>query len=177
MRDRDFTYAERGLTQTGQWPAGYRQAAFREEVGHGQEAYLRLARGILHWEIQRRSGLRVQADAAEAAVGDRVVSGFGVGPFRLNAPCRVVWVEPATAGDDGPARSGFGYGTLPGHPVRGEEAFLAVLAEDGSVHFELLAYSRPSNWFYTVGGFAARAAQRQATRGYLRAARSIAAGE
>ena len=81
-----------------------------------------MAQGILTWELQRRSGLRVRTESDVVVPGARVVSGFGVGPFRINAPCEVVWVRRPVPGD-GPQSAGFGYGTLPGHPARGEEAF------------------------------------------------------
>ena len=64
-----------------------------------------------------------------------MVSGFGVGPFRINAPCEVVWVRRPVPGD-GPQSAGFGYGTLPGHPVRGEEAFEVEIDAQGRVYLE-----------------------------------------
>ena len=84
--------------------------------------YRRVVQGMLTWQLQKRAGLRVRAESDVVVPGTRVVSGFGVGPFRLNAPCEVVWVRRPVPGG-APQSAGFGYGTLPGHPVRGEEAF------------------------------------------------------
>ena len=65
---------------------------------------------MLTWQLQKRSGLRIRAESDAVVPGTRVVSGFGVGPFRLNAPCEVVWVRRPVPGD-GPQSAGFGYGT------------------------------------------------------------------
>lgn len=158
----------------------------RVRVGTGEPAYRRLAEGILTFELHRRSNLRITAEP-RAAVGGTVVVGFGAGNLRLNAPCEVVWVEevnPTNEDDDGDAgddddgarRAGFAYATLPGHPESGEESFVAVLDTDGSVFFELHAYSRHANWFYLLGAPVARFCQELATRWYLAAARQLAAG-
>ena len=83
-----------------------------------------------------------------------MVSGFGVGNLRLPVPCEVVWaLEPAGSGPDGAEveLAGFGYGTLPGHPAVGEEAFLAMKTDDGGVHFRLLAFSKPAGLIYKLG--------------------------
>ncbi|NKX51519.1 DUF1990 domain-containing protein, partial [Arthrobacter deserti] len=93
------------------------------------------------------------------------------GPFRLRIPCQVVWAE------EGSARTGFGYGTLPGHPERGEESFTAVLGPGNTVLFELFAFSRHANWFYTAGAPVAAACQKLVTRRYLAAARALASGK
>jgi uncharacterized protein (UPF0548 family) len=103
-----------------------------------------------------------------------VVSGFGVGPFRLNAPCEVVWVrEPLPEGL--PQSAGFGYGALPGHPARGEESFEVEIDENAGVLLRIRAFSRPGNWFYAAGGMVTRAAQRHVTSRYIEGARQLAA--
>lgn len=179
----ELTYPERGLSQGfddgAAWPAGYARVERRVLVGHGAQAYARLSRGVLAWGIQRGAGLTVRADAS-VQTGGRVVCGFGVGRLRLPAPCEVVWVEQPGAvvvGTDGrtvPQRVGFGYGTLPGHPASGEEAFIARLDGDGSVSFEVLAFSRPAGFIYRLGSPVTALAQRLVTRRYLRAARELA---
>jgi uncharacterized protein (UPF0548 family) len=136
--------------------------------------YQRVAAGILSWELQRRAGLRVRADSPAVIPGSRVVSGFGLGPFRLNAPCQVVWVhEPRSAGM--PQSAGFGYGSLPGHPARGEESFEVEISADAGVLLRVRSFSRPGNWFYAAGGLVTRAAQRYVTSRYIEGARQLAA--
>jgi uncharacterized protein (UPF0548 family) len=60
------------------------------------------------------------------------------GPLRVSSPVRVVYVV------DLPDRKGFAYGTLPGHPESGEEAWLLDRSDDGSVWLTIRAFSRPS---------------------------------
>ncbi|GLB68018.1 DUF1990 family protein [Arthrobacter mangrovi] len=165
-----LTYPDQGLTRLDRAPSGYRVVRHREAVGSGEEAFARLADGILGWNLHRGAGLRVDPATSRAAEGVDVVSRFGVGPLRLAAPCRVVWAV------EEPDRAGFGYGTLPGHPASGEESFLAVLGSNGQVYLELFAFSRPSNWFYRAGAPVTVAVQEFVTRRYLAAARKLAAG-
>ena len=54
-------------------------------------------------------------------------------------------------------RRGFVYGTLPGHPEQGEESFSVEQAADGTVSFELVAFSRGGRWFTVLGAPVARA--------------------
>ncbi|ACL38671.1 conserved hypothetical protein [Pseudarthrobacter chlorophenolicus A6] len=169
-----LNYPGIGSTRQGTTPAGYASVLEEVRLGSGQPLFRRVADGILGWELQRRAGLRVRADSPRAVAGARVVSGFGVGPFRLNAPCEVVWVqEPAAEGQ--PQSAGFGYGTLPGHPARGEESFEAVIDAAGEVFLRVRAFSKPANWFYATGGLVTRAAQRYVTSRYIEGARTLAA--
>ncbi|MDE8668762.1 DUF1990 domain-containing protein [Pseudarthrobacter sp. H3Y2-7] len=165
-----------GATENGRPPAGYPSQMSQVYLGDGPELYRRVAQGILSWELQRRSGLRVRAESSVVRPGTRVVSGFGVGPFRVNAPCEVVWVRRPGPGD-GPQSAGFGYGTLPGHPARGEEAFEVEMDATGQVFLKITAFSKPANWFYRAGGVVTRAAQRYVTSRYVEGARQLAAGE
>ncbi|VXC35001.1 conserved hypothetical protein [Arthrobacter sp. 9AX] len=163
-----------GGTEHGVAPAGYASVLEEVQLGTGFAVYRRVAAGILGWELQRRAGLRVRTGSATAVTGARVASGFGVGPFRLNAPCEVVWVhEPLPT--DVPQSTGFGYGTLPGHPARGEESFEAMINGDAAVVLRIRAFSKPGNWFYAAGGLVTRAAQRHVTSRYIEGARQLAA--
>jgi uncharacterized protein (UPF0548 family) len=79
----------------------------------------------------------------------------------LPAPCRIVSIL------DEPDRWGFAYGTLPGHPEQGEEAFVVSRDSTGSVRFEIRAFSRPTSRLVALSGPLGRAVQRRATEGYL----------
>lgn len=78
------------------------------------------------------------------------------------APCRVIYVI------DEPNRKGFAYGTLPGHPECGEEAFILDQTEDGSVWLTIRAFSRPSAWKWWAAYPVLRVLQAMFTRRYLR---------
>jgi uncharacterized protein (UPF0548 family) len=112
------------------------------------------------WGVQRGAGLLV-VPGGRVEVGSTQRLGLGVGPLRLWAPCRVVYVV------DEPGRRGFAYGTLPGHPERGEESFVVSIDADDVVEFTVTAFSRPARWFARLGGPVTKLAQRQITWRYL----------
>ncbi|MBT2523706.1 DUF1990 family protein [Arthrobacter sp. ISL-28] len=85
----------------------------------------------------------------------------------------MVWVHRPVSGG-GPQSAGFAYGTLPGHPERGEEAFEVEIDAQDRVFLKITAFSRHSNWFYTAGGIVARAAQRHITARYIEGAHQLA---
>ncbi|MGZ4748627.1 MAG: DUF1990 family protein, partial [Oryzihumus sp.] len=66
-----------------------------------------------------------------------------------------------------PDRVGFGYGTLPGHPESGEEAFV-VEQVGGTVRFTVTAFSRGARWYTRLAQPVTLFAQRLALRRYLR---------
>ena len=86
-----------------------------------------------------------------------------VGPVTVREPVRVVAVV------DEPARCGFTYGTLAGHPVSGEEAFIVHRAPDGRVWFTLRSLTRPARGLWRVAFPALLVAQAGYRRRYLRA--------
>ena len=96
--------------------------------------------------MHRATGVRVDASAEMAAPGVEVVSRLGVGPLRIPAPCRIVWVVSE------PDRAGFAYGTLPGHPARGEESFVVHRDASGDVWLTVTSFSRPARWYMAAAG-------------------------
>jgi len=154
-----FTYSEVGGT-AGPLPPGYQHLRASRVVGSGRDLFEQCAETVLTWGVQRGAGLLV-------VPGDRVVEGsehrvgLGTGPFRLWAPCRVVYVV------DEPDRKGFAYGTLPGHPERGEESFVVSIDDEDVVEFEVTAFSKPATWFAKLGGPVTKVIQRRVTWRYL----------
>ncbi|OLP54371.1 hypothetical protein BJM39_27055 [Salmonella enterica subsp. enterica serovar Javiana] len=160
-----LTYAPQGLTLDGPLPAGFHHLEVERRLGTGDAAYARAAEALLRWAPQRGIGLRPTATAPRAATGVDILSHLLV----LPVPCRVVW---AVEGDD---RTGFGYGTLTGHPESGEEGFL-VERRGGDVVAVIRAYARPANVLTRLGGPLTWVGQRAAARGYLRALQRAADG-
>ncbi|MEU5878421.1 DUF1990 domain-containing protein [Spirillospora sp. NPDC047279] len=142
----DFTYPEVGATRTLDLPGGYRHMRVRTLVGEGPEAMRDAADALMEFWMHRALPVRVDASARRAAPGVSVVVGLGVGPLRLEAPCRVVWAE------DEDERAGWAYGTLPGHPVEGEESFVVHLDGSGDVWLTVTAFSRPAGRLARSGG-------------------------
>jgi len=155
-----LTYSEVGATAAGDRPAGYRYQRVERQIGTGRLRFEHAADAVMHWGMQRGSGLRVQTSSEVAEVGTVVLVNMGL----LPAPARVVYVV------DEPDCRGFAYGTLPGHPVSGEERFV-VRHEPGTsaVFAEVSAFSRPATWWAKAGGPLVSVAQRIIASRYLRA--------
>jgi len=83
-----------------------------------------------------------------------------LGPLTAIAVCRVVAIV------DEPDRYGFAYGTLPGHPERGEEAFVVQHA-NGRLVFRIMAFSKPAEVLARLGGPVTRRIQQATTTRYL----------
>jgi uncharacterized protein (UPF0548 family) len=113
----------------------------------------------------RAPGIGVGAGRVPGAV---VILGLGIGPLRLRAPWRVVYVV------DEPRRRGFAYGTLAGHPESGEEAFMIEHHDDDTVSFAVTAFSRPATRLAKIAGPVGVVVQRQVTARYLRSLGKIA---
>ncbi|MBS9532101.1 DUF1990 domain-containing protein [Mycobacterium sp. M1] len=159
LRDLPLTYAEVGAT-VGVLPDGYHHLDLTAPIGRGRQRFEQAADAVLHWGMQRGAGLRVKAEHDVAAVDTTVLVRIGF----LTAPCRVVRLL------DEPNRRGFAYGTLPGHPERGEELF-AVRYDpaDDAVYAQVRAFSRPATWWLRAAGPVATLAQRAIARRYLHA--------
>lgn len=147
-----YTYAEVGATR-GELPSGYRQVRVARTL---PVAFETAADALMTWRVPERSGLHVAASAQrveEGAVSEMRWLGMRI-------PCRVVYVI------DEPERVGFAYGTLPGHPERGEEAFL-LERTGGSTTFTITAFSRPATIAARLGAPVARRVQDMMTERYL----------
>lgn len=160
--DRRPTYPEVGAT-AGELPAGYDHVRRSRVVGRGEAVFLAAADAVSSWDLHRRAGIDVTATTPRAAAGSRVTLRLGTGPLHLDASCAVVYVV------DEPRRRGFAYGTLPGHPERGEELFCVEWLDDDTVVLGVTAFSRPATWWSRAGAPLARAVQRRITDRYLNA--------
>jgi uncharacterized protein (UPF0548 family) len=158
--DLPLTYDDVGATVSGDPPAGYRWVHLTARIGSGRVRFEQAADSVLRYGMLRGAGVTVTAGTEVAEVGTLVLGRLG--PFA--APCRVVRVI------DEPNYRGFAYGTLPGHPVTGEELF-AVRYDPGSesVYSEVAAFSRPATWWARLGSPALSVVQRLVTKRYLAA--------
>jgi uncharacterized protein (UPF0548 family) len=154
-----LSYPEVGAT-AGELPSGYQHLRASREVGSGRELFERCAETVMTWGVQRGAGLLV-VPGSRVSVGAENRIGLRLGPLRTWAPCRVVYVV------DEPDRRGFAYGTLTGHPERGEESFVVTIDDEGTVRFHITAFSRPARWFARLGGPVTRLVQRRVTWRYL----------
>lgn len=148
----------------GTTPRGYRRLERATVVGTAADLE-RLGAAVLDWRVQRRSGVAVRTpDGVDAPPVTDGFEGAVVVPLaglRIVAPVRVTRVIAE------PDAIGFAYGTLPGHPEAGEEAFLVRRVGRETV-FELRALSRPA-FPYSLAAPVGRAVQSRFTERYLEA--------
>ena len=165
-RTAELTYPEVGASAAAT-PPGYAGLEQLTVLG-GAAALPRVAAALLSWGLHRDAGMVLAVDRPAVARGGTVVNAAPVGPVSLLAPCRVV----ATV--DEPTRQGFAYGSLPGHPLAGEEQFTVELGEDGAVRLRIRSFSRPVWGPAALAPALARAGQRLVNRRYAAAARRLA---
>ena len=157
------TYVPVGCTRTGVVPDGFDELRRSRRIGSGREDFERAADALLSWQMHRRAGLAVTASHERVETGAVAELRVGVGRLGLRAPVRVVDVIDETT------CRGFAYGTLPGHPESGEEAFVVELGKDGSVVLTVTAISRPASRLARLAGPAGRWVQSRITDRYLSA--------
>jgi uncharacterized protein (UPF0548 family) len=162
LEDTEPTYDEVGATLAGKKPEGFHHDSYEAVVGNGAEAFQRAVTGLKTWKAHRLPGMQVFPHDQEIRSGATVVVTLGTPIASIAAPCRIVGVI------DGQTRWGFAYGTLPGHPEQGEESFAVSMSPDGTVSFEIEAFSRPGDPLVRLSGPIGRGMQRGGTGAYLR---------
>lgn len=103
------------------WPShgsDFRRSEVTASLGYGDELWKRVAEDVLLWAVKTRSGFEVDAEVP-VSPGQRVQVTAHLFGITVVEPVEVVTVVQETN------RCGYSYRTLPGHPVDGEEAFIA----------------------------------------------------
>lgn len=168
--DRRLTYGCVGATEPAaeSWtarPRGFLRHESTAVVEHGPAAWDDAVDRVLRWGVKTASGFVVEpARPVEAGADYRVT--FPVGPLRVVEPVRVVAVCRE------PDRVGFAYGTLAGHPVSGEEAFVVSRDEAGVVRLTLRSLTRPAPSLWALAFPALLVVQLVVRRRYRRALRA-----
>jgi uncharacterized protein (UPF0548 family) len=163
LKSAELTYRDVGGTLAGKRPDGFHHHRDETLLGQGLHTFQRAVVGLKAWKAHRLPGMRVFPQQQEILTGATVAVTLGTPLVALAVPCRIVGVI------DGQTAWGFAYGTLPGHPEQGEEAFVVSMAPDQTVRFEINAFSRPGDPLVRLSGPIARAMQKGGTAGYLRA--------
>ncbi len=180
-------------------PKGFRPLVQSIRLGSGDDRFATSSRALMTWGVQRGSGVevtrldpgtgehyagvrfaedgtpqRLEPHRGTEAVFDEdghpyisngmtAVLRVPYGPFHVNAPVRVVYVIEEQH------RVGFAYGTMHGHPLAGEEAFVLEQRPDGSVWLTLRSFSRVAAGARRLLGPFVLSARRRLARRYLRA--------
>ena len=152
-----FTYAEVGATNS-EPPRSYVIDHNRIRLGSGANTYERAVAALRRWEQFNLGWVKIVPDSTPLEVGNTVaVRARTFGLWSLSA-ARIVYVlNEATP----LRRFGFAYGTLPDHVEQGEERFSVELHEDGSVWYDILAFSRPHQFVVRLAAPVARRLQQR----------------
>jgi uncharacterized protein (UPF0548 family) len=108
-------------------------------LGSGTEFWNAVSSAVLSWEIKTRSGFAVEPPLVagrSARQGERYWLVARVGAIRVREPVEIV----ATISTHD--RVALAYGTLNGHPVSGEEAFIVHRDDNGDVSLTLRSLTR-----------------------------------
>jgi uncharacterized protein (UPF0548 family) len=169
QRNRTFSYREVGHSRRGApaAPAGYRADHNRIRLGEGRAAFARTVDALRSWKPFNLGWVAAFPAGAPLEPGTTVaVRVRHYGFWSLNA-CRIAYLVD----DEGPVvRFGFAYGTLPEHGERGEERFSVEWHhDDGSVWYDLFAFSQPNLPLARLGQPLARRLQKRFIRDSMRA--------
>ncbi|GAA1992128.1 hypothetical protein GCM10009718_32340 [Isoptericola halotolerans] len=172
LRRRELSYDVVGGTAPGsvKWrpPGGWRAHERTVRLGTGENLWQSASAAVLSWEVKTRSGFTVDprlAPGHPAHRGERSWLVARVGPLRVREPVEVV----GTISTD--RRVALAYGTLEGHPVAGEEAFIVERDTDGTVTLTLRSLTRAGQGAWRALFPLILVAQRVYRRRYLRALR------
>jgi uncharacterized protein (UPF0548 family) len=164
------TYIEVGATRDVSLPGGYRHDRFSVCLGRGDSSFDRGCEALRSWQAHRYARATLTPSQPPLVPGTNVVVAVRSWPVFAVAPCQVVYAT------DEANSFGFAYGTLPGHPEQGEEAFHISRASGGEVSFEIIAFSRPADVLARLGRPVARMIQSHVTKAYLDGVRHFVAG-
>ncbi|MBC8356077.1 MAG: DUF1990 domain-containing protein [Planctomycetes bacterium] len=155
-----FTYEPLGISETLDISSEFDVDRQQTLLGFGEEVYQAAKDAIRRWEMFPEGLTKLYWPNQAIRVGEHVAVLFRAGPLWSLNPCRIVHVCDSARSADGIDRFGFAYGTLEGHLESGEERFsVRWNRNDDSVHYELLAVSRPNHFLTKVGYPYARVVQ------------------
>lgn len=159
---RPFSYAQVGATRKGA-PPGYKVDRNRVRLGTGEAAFKIAVEAMRQWKMFDLGWVRAAFPGAPIREGTAVaVIARTLGLWSLNA-ARIVYTLDEIEG--AVRRFGFAYGTLRDHAETGEERFTVEHHRiDGSVWYELFAFSRPQHWLVQIGYPLSRYYQRRFAR-------------
>ena len=154
-----FSYGARGASQADS-PAGYNLDHNRVQLGNGEACFATACEALRAWTMFPAPWTRIVPENAPLREGQTVAMVAHAFGWWINA-CRIVYL----VNDAGPTRRfGFAYGTLLSHIEEGEERFMVEMNNDGSVWYDLRAFSRPRHPLVRLAKPLARRLQRRFVR-------------
>ncbi|NRB48709.1 MAG: DUF1990 domain-containing protein [Saprospiraceae bacterium] len=135
----EHTYDEIGQSR-GEFPAGYDHDYNEIYLGEGEACFEKAKVAVREWYMFPRTWTQIYPGEAPIQEGQVVMVLFRLFGCWWGNACRIIYTV------DTVDRFGFGYGTLKGHVEKGEEYFGVRMEADGSVYYEVRAFSRPAIW-------------------------------
>jgi len=160
-REAEVTYDHVGSTLAPASRAGRRPYVRQRVLGLGPDDFAAATERLRAWAPQRGIGSTVHPADAHIETGGTIVVELRRGPVAVVVPNRIVAVV------DEPRRFGFAYGTLPGHPERGEESFVVELTVEDVVTGTVSVDASPATLPARLATPAVRLIQRWAVDRYL----------
>ena len=166
-----FSYPEVGATRSTP-PPGYRINHMRAMLGTGKDIHGRALNALLNWKFLTVPGLELFPKHPHLQPHTNVAllsRHFGLWSLDF---CRVIYVLDSQPQNNAAIfRSGFAYGTLPGHAIRGEEIFsIEWHPASSEVWYDIFSFSLPANLLIHLAGPMARAAQERFAAASIRTA-------
>lgn len=173
-----FSYKNVGATRTTP-PPGWRINHMRQLVGIGSATHARVVVALFSWQLLAIDGLEVFPSTATLQPNTNVAilsRHFGIWSVDF---CRVIYALRDEPENDGAIlRTGFAYGTLPGHAVSGEEIFsIEWHPATQEVWYDIYSFSLPATPLVRLIAPIARATQRRFARASLEKATRFAQSE
>jgi uncharacterized protein (UPF0548 family) len=148
-------------------PEGYKADHHRIRLGNGPDVFRRAVEALNRWEMFNIGWVQLCWPDAPIETGTTVgVLAHLPGFWSLNAS-RIACVIDE---DREVRKHGFAYGTLPEHVEIGQESFVIEFHDgDGSVWYDLFAYSRPNQVLSKLGYPVTRLLQKRFARDSMKA--------
>jgi uncharacterized protein (UPF0548 family) len=156
-----LSYREVGATRSGALPTGYRLDRYERRLGVQEGLFENAVDALRSWQGHIGAGVRIVPDGAKVETDSTVLFVLRTMGLWAIAPCRVVYVDAEAS------RFRFAYGTLPGHPERGEVAMTISHEDTGSVVARIESFSRTVDLLARAAAPLTRAVQKRVTNRYL----------
>lgn len=161
----DFSYTFVGATHPNKLtgsektlsPKGFIRDHNRIQLGRGEATFNKAVDTLKNWKAYALGWTNIypKTEPQQGETFCVLASHFG---FYSLSSLRIVYVV------DEPKRFAFAIGTLPGHVEKGEERFMVEWLSDDTIHYDLLAFSKPQHPFVYLGYPVARQLQKRFAR-------------
>jgi len=175
-KDSPFSYPDVGATRHRPPPEGWRVNHMRRLMGTGRVLHNKIVQALFSWDLLAVGNLKLFS-AAPQVVPQATVAilsrHFGIWSVDF---CRVIYVLREGPEQSGKIlRTGFAYGTLPGHAVKGEEIFsIEFHPATEEVWYDIFSFSLPASPLIRLAAPIARATQKRFATASLQKAATLA---